>query len=605
MKKGARTFIVIIIVIILVGSAVGVIELRKPSAPVQVKETLTVEESEYPDSIDPAVTYTTPGWEIMNQVYQGLVAPNGTSVTTFVGVLASNWTMSSDGLNYTFYLRQNVTFSNGDPFNAYVMWFSIYRTMIMDLAPSWILGQNLFPGNGINFNITPSIINRLDYSSPTTSDLYYMEYPNQSVQVVNKYEIICHLGYGYRGNVSYNAFLMTLTTPMAAAVDPILIEKNGGVVAGTPNAWMESNAIGTGFYEIYSIIPGESITLQSYNSYWANKIPASEWNDAIQPPSIKYIVIEYKDVSSIISDLRSGYTQLALAPVEDYGTIHPISSYNVTIMPIQFGSSEGAFYVYMDPYAFTPFQNIDVRKAITYAINYVGIIKSVFNSLADQWIGPIPPGFQYYNESIQGLEYYSYNATLAAQFLASAGYRAILPNGTVLNKNGHIFPTVNFLFNTDSVTDTETAEIIEGELASVGISINLMPLTFSSYEAAVDSTTLNSTNYPMGLNYYTEDYSASIDYVSALACTPLVGTSGYWNSTVFNWSVNASTSFNSAAIIQNFTYITQSMYNQYVMAWLYVPEFMSITQKDVTGMIPNPAGSGVGYFMFYNTLHYT
>jgi len=36
-----------------------------------------------------------------------------------------------------------------------------------------------------------------------------------------------------------------------------------------------------------------------------------------------------------------------------------------------------------------------------------------------------------------------------------------------------------------------------------------------------------------------------------------------------------------------------------------VPYFLSITQSDVTGIIPNPAGSGAGYFMFYNTVHYT
>jgi len=90
------------------------------SAP--TSNTLTVEEQDQPDTLDPAVTYVTPGWEVVDQIYQGLVTYNGSSITSFEGVLASSWTVSGDGMNYTFQLRHDVTFSNGDPFNAYVMW---------------------------------------------------------------------------------------------------------------------------------------------------------------------------------------------------------------------------------------------------------------------------------------------------------------------------------------------------------------------------------------------------------------------------------------------------------------------------------------------------
>ena len=47
------------------------------------------------------------------------------------------------------------------------------------------------------------------------------------------------------------------------------------------------------------------------------------------------------------------------------------------------------------------------------------------------------------------------------------------------------------------------------------------------------------------------------------------------------------------------------MYYDYTDIWLYVPYFMAANRSDVVGMIPNPAGSGMGYFMFYNTVHYS
>ncbi|MEM1654680.1 MAG: ABC transporter substrate-binding protein [Thermoplasmata archaeon] len=596
MKKGILySIIAVIVAIILIFS---IIEITQ-NLPKNVKDTLVVEEGEYPDSLDPAVTYSTPGWEIMNQIYQGLVAPNGTSYTTYIGVLAKNWTISPDGMNYTFYLRENVTFSNGDPCNAYTIWFSIYRTIIMDQAPAWILTQNLAAGNGKDFNITDTILNSINYSHPSEKDLYYMEYPNQSVQVINPYKLVIHLGYGYNGNMPYNAFLATLITPMAAAVDPIVIEQHGGVKAGSPNPWMESNAIGTGFYTLYSNIPGQSITLKASSNYWAKNIPENDLNYAISPPHLQYVIIYYKSLDARLSDLKSGNAQIIEAPVQYYYTVKNISNVNVKILPVVFGSSQGAYYVYMDPYAFPPFENLSVRKAITYAIDYNGIINGVFKGFATQWIGPIPPGFPYYNESTAGLTPYHQNLTLAAQYLAQAGYRAYLPNGTILNKNGKVFPTVNFLYDGDSPSETAAAQIIQENLANIGININLRPLTFSAFESVVWSYSLSNTSYPMGINFYTEDYTASIDYVSALATGGYVGTSGYTNSTVFNWTVNASTTFNNSAIIENLTLITHTMYDQYVMAWLYVPYILSITKNDVAGIIPNPAGSGAGYFMYY------
>ncbi|MDA8054384.1 MAG: hypothetical protein M0Z77_01870 [Thermoplasmatales archaeon] len=91
MKRSILAIIVVVVAVIVIASAVVIYDNNnKKSTP----NTLVVEEAEYPDSLDPAVTFTTPGWEILDQVYQGLVAPNGTSETTFLPVLAKNWNVS-------------------------------------------------------------------------------------------------------------------------------------------------------------------------------------------------------------------------------------------------------------------------------------------------------------------------------------------------------------------------------------------------------------------------------------------------------------------------------------------------------------------------------
>ena len=574
---------------------------KTSSAP---KGTLVVEEESQPDTLDPAVTYVTPGWEVVDQVYQGLVTYNGSSITQFVGVLAKNWTVSSDGMNYTFILRSGVTFSNGDPFNAYVMWYSIYRTIVMTQSPFWILNQNLAAGNGLTFNITAATLNSIDYTSPSAANLSVMEYPQQSVQVINASAIMFNLGYGTNGMSPYSQFLATLETPMAMAVDPLFVSSHGGVSDGRPNGFMNTNTMGTGFYMLQSWIQGQSVSLVKNPNYWGNNLPKSQLNYAIQPAALNSIIIYYKPAAASIGDLRTGAAQLGYLPVTYYNVTAGLSGLTTRVLPPAFGSAAAVSYVYMDPLAFAPFNNTLVREAIAYGIDYQVIINTVFASHAAEWVGPVPPGFQYYNETTSGLSPYQYNATKAAELLAEAGYVANLPNGTTLNPRGQAFPTVNFLYDSDSPTDTQAAEIIATTLDSIGIPLNLQPLPYQAYTGVIYSGATNSTDLPMGIGFYSEDYTASVDYVSYFTSDDYIGSSDYSNATLMSWTVNASATQNGTAIIADFKNITQAMYSSYTDIWLYVADQMTVTQNGITGIIPNPAGSAAGYFLYYNTVAY-
>jgi peptide/nickel transport system substrate-binding protein len=606
--------IVVAVLLVAVLGAVYFYSMNRPSSTTtgtstaQLPGTLAVEEELQPDSLDPAVSYQTSGWETIDQVYQGLVAPNGQSYTTYVGVHAQNWTVSPDGMTYTFNLRPGVKFSNGDPFNAYVMWFSIYRTLIMNQAPAWFLGQNLAPGNGMTFNITDKILNSINYANPSPTDLRYMTHANQSVQAVQPNQLVFNLGYGTNGMAPYFAFLATLTTPEAMAVDPAVIEANSGVVAGQTNNYMTTNALGTGFYQLQSWVQGQSVTINRNPNYWGANVPASQSNYAIQPAVLDTINFYYKPVSTMIADLKSGFAQIidSNSLGSQYSVLNQIPGVTVSVLPPVFGSSQNVFLVYMDPYAFAPFQDRRVRQAIANAIDYKSIIHTVFNDLATQWIGPVPPGFPGYNESIAGLTPYSFDPAKAANLLAQAGYKSTLPDGTVLNAAGKPFPSVNFLYNADSSTETQVAQIISSELHTIGVDIVLSPLTFRQNQNILTSSSgVNSTQYPFGINFYSEDYTASIDYVSAIVNTGQIGFSGYSNATVRNWATAAATAPDQNTVNQNLSQVTRAMYYDYTNVWLYVPYFIAVNSSHIAGMIPNPAGSGAGYFMFYNNIHYT
>jgi len=507
-------------------------------------------------------------------------------------------------MNWNFTLRQGVTFSNGDPFNAYVLWYSLYRTIVVNQAPAFILEQN-FAATSSAVNITDSTLNSINYSSPSAANLTLMENPIQSFQVINQSEIALHLGYGYNGNVSYSALLATLTAPCSFAVDPKVILANGGVVANTKNTWMQTNAIGTGFYLLNSWTQGQSVKLVRNDNYWADSLPSSQLNYAIQPAILSTIIIYYKPTSSRIADLKSGAAQILgasdVSEISGLTTLQGIPNTNVTELPIQFGSAVSSYFIFMNPYIDSQFNNTFVRAAVANAINYDGIIKAVFSGLAQTWIGPVPPGFDNYNETVQGLSPYSYNQTAAAEDLAMAGYQAKLPNGTVLH--GTVFPTLNFIYSPDLVSEMDAAPIIANELGAIGINVNLVSMTFSQYTAYLFSTNANGTN-GFGVSYYSEDYFASQDYVTALSNSNYTGAPVLF-SNESTFASNAAGATDNATLLQSYRNVTTTMLNSYNEVWLYVPVQLAVNVNNLAGMVANPTGSCAGYFMFYNTVHYT
>ncbi len=101
MDPRRRNIIVIVIVVILVVAGIGTYFVLRTSPAIascgpSETGTICVDQAEIPDSLDPAVTFSTPGWAAVQQVYQGLVNYNGSSSTNFSGVLAQSWTVGYD-----------------------------------------------------------------------------------------------------------------------------------------------------------------------------------------------------------------------------------------------------------------------------------------------------------------------------------------------------------------------------------------------------------------------------------------------------------------------------------------------------------------------------
>jgi peptide/nickel transport system substrate-binding protein len=107
------------------------VDITKMVEPAEAVERIIIGTTDKPATLDPADCYGFPGWEFTHQIADGLLnnVP-GTSGELELG-LAAEWpTVSDDGLEWTFKLREGVTFPDGTPFNADAVIFAIQDRVI-------------------------------------------------------------------------------------------------------------------------------------------------------------------------------------------------------------------------------------------------------------------------------------------------------------------------------------------------------------------------------------------------------------------------------------------------------------------------------------------
>ncbi|MGB8253639.1 MAG: ABC transporter substrate-binding protein, partial [Anaerolineaceae bacterium] len=80
-----------------------------------------------PDVLDPAFDYETAGGEVLQNVYETLYWYKKESAIELVPMLATDYTLSDDGLTYVFTIRQGVKFHDGGTLEPNDVAYSLQR----------------------------------------------------------------------------------------------------------------------------------------------------------------------------------------------------------------------------------------------------------------------------------------------------------------------------------------------------------------------------------------------------------------------------------------------------------------------------------------------
>ena len=436
---------------------------------------ITVEDISWPvynlNQLSAVFGYPYSNWQEQS-VYQPLIAVNESAEfqngnVSFVPELAKSWTVSPDQMTYTFNLQPGVTFSNGDPLNAYQVWMEMYGWYFLaGNSSGWLISAPVFNMTNVHFGqgTMNYIMSHGGLITPDASAVAIMSNSSWSIYAPNANQIV------FRLSVPYLYFLSAMIINEGLIFDSQYVLTNGGF--GTATGWntaFDGSPIpGTGPYVATQISLNSYAVFTQVPTYWAANQPALiKENPFLNPGPTKNIVVEAKtDDVSRYSDLSSGAAQLVSIQQQDLNlVISNPSKYSYSTLPTFSAGIYGlSFNVNRYPTNIT-----DVRLAIAHAINNSEISQKAFSGFLRSWVGPEYPVFtSFYN--LGGFSPYSYNLTLAAQLLSQAGF----PGGKGM-------PALTFTATPSYPSSVTVGQIVQNDLSDIGITVNVDVETNANY----------------------------------------------------------------------------------------------------------------------------
>lgn len=318
-------------------------------------------------TVDPGTGWSTDALMIIRVCYDRLIQLNGSSLD-IIPSLATDWTISSDGLTYSFNLRQDVKFDDGTPFNATTVKKSFERQLgIGQQSQNFIALDN--------------------------------------VEVVNESKVAFHL------KSPFAPFLGALATCAGSIVNPNAVEAHKTAEDPWALGWFQDHTSGTGPYKLQEWKKGSSWTLVQNTNYWGgwegqhlSKITC----EIISEPATSRMMIQKGDLDISFFISREDIPDLQMDPnmkIVEYPAL--------STLYLALNNMKG------------PCSDVHVRRALSYAFDYTSVL-SIILYHGRQAKGAVPSAlWSSAGSSSEETFQYKRNITKAQEELAQSAY----PNG--------------------------------------------------------------------------------------------------------------------------------------------------------------------------------
>lgn len=377
------------------------------------------------NTIDPALANDTVAGVPTRLVHEGLVnyAPGTTDV---VPALAERWEVSPDGRTYTFHLRPGVVFSDGAPITS------------DDFRYSWerLLNPRRVPSPGAeNYRL---IVGFDEFRSGRSPHLAGLETPDPRT-------VVLHLTDADR------TFLYLMAMRFTSVVPRRVVESLGDERFG-------QRPVGAGPYIMERWEPNTRITLRRNPRFWnASHI----YLDRIELDLSVARHLQFMRFLAGELDYAHNYS-LSTA---DYLWLLSNRSWRPYVVR-QPGTLIGGFMMNTE---MAPFDNVHVRRAVSYALDREGIARARNHRITPAWTlyPPTIPGYRGDNPLRQ-----RFDLDAARREMALAGY----PNGV---------PEEVTLWLGEGETGSIYGDLVQADLRRIGIRVRQRPASGSIYYATL------------------------------------------------------------------------------------------------------------------------
>jgi len=212
------------------------------------------------------------------------------------------------------------------------------------------------------------------------------------------------------------------------------------------------SCIGTGPYKFVDWQAGVQITMEAFDGYWGEKASI---------PNVIYKFVD--DANSRMVMLEAGEADLIYSVPASGVSI--LEENDKVVVHEQASNAVRWFFINTNV---EPTNNIDVRKAIAYAMDTQGLTQAVFGEHAIAATSFFAPNIMGHTSD---LELYNYNVDKAKEHLAAAGY-------------GEGELTLKLTMWSQTVQNS-MAEIIQAQLGAVGINVEIEALESAAFSAAL------------------------------------------------------------------------------------------------------------------------
>ncbi|NLM08078.1 MAG: peptide ABC transporter substrate-binding protein [Clostridiales Family XIII bacterium] len=360
-----------------------------------------------PSTIDPALNTAVDGAIMLQHTFEGLIkwVDDGEGNATLAPGMAESWDVSEDGTVYTFHLREDALWSDGEPVTAYDFEYAWKRVVDPETAADYSYMLDCVK-NG------PEIIYD-DNGTMSPDDLAAVALDEKT------FEVTLHTAIPY--------FIEIAAFPATFPVRQDIIEEYGDQWTFDPATY-----IGNGPYMMSEWVHNSYIMMVKNPNYYDY--------DKLGPDSIKFALMD--DNNAILAAFNSGELDFAENP--------PVDEIPALLESGQLKVADyiGTYFVCFQTQK-EPFDDPRVREAFSLVIDRNYIVNQISRAGETPAGGFVPNGI--YDAEGPGSDFrevggdyysmddadYAAKCDRARELLAEAGY-----------PNGEGFPIVEYLYNT-------------------------------------------------------------------------------------------------------------------------------------------------------------